>query len=308
MRRLGFLLLAFTSCAKSGAGTSTASARPSVVDTLPSFLERLDREAAPVPDGPMRAWLAYERENHRVLSAAATALDDPGDVRLRKLAVGPAALRALVAAFGSSAGSELDETVERMGELLPAPRVTVAFVVMRSDAPALWGRLDGTPALLVNARHPDLAAPNARRLLFARQLFRAAHQERFPDAALTPIARRLWREGAALLAARQLVPKAREHELLQLDERELARLKAREALVTKELLASLDSRLDTEAARFFDAEVVDPLVPSGAGWYVADKLYQRLAAEMGSATRPLSLPASEFISRARKHLLAMAGR
>jgi hypothetical protein len=102
------------------------------------------------------------------------------------------------------------------------------------------------------------------------------------------------------------VPRAFEFQLLGIEEKELAQLKKREALVAKELLASLDTNRSSESARFFDLTVKDPLIPAGAGVYLADRLFQRIAGELGSTTRPLSLSSSEFLRHARRHLIDIA--
>ena len=128
-----------------------------------------------------------------------------------------------------------------------------------------------------------------------------------PDSpSLGPVARRLYREGATLLAVRQLVPRVFEEQLLGVDPGSLQHLRNRQALLAKELLAALDSRSDAEAERFFDPKVKDPLLPSGAGLFLADQLYQKLAGELGSTTRPLELDAGEFARRARKILLELS--
>jgi hypothetical protein len=102
------------------------------------------------------------------------------------------------------------------------------------------------------------------------------------------------------------MPRLLEEQLLGVDPGSLQRLRSREALLAKELLSALDSKNDAEAERFFDPKVKDPLLPSGSGLFLADQLYQKLAAELGSTTRPLELDPNEFSRRARKILLEVS--
>ena len=186
--------------------------------------------------------------------------------------------------------------------------MTFAFCALRSGRLSFRGDLEGRPLVVVNARAPELAVPEVRQALLAKALFEELHRERQPDSAsLGPVARRLYREGAALLAVRQLVPRALEGQLLGLDTATLSRLRARETLAAKELLAALDTSRPSETARFFDPAVKDPLLPPGSGLYLADRLFQRLSAELGSTIRPLNLSPAEFLTAARKHLALIAG-
>ncbi len=82
--------------------------------------------------------------------------------------------------------------------------------------------------------------------------------------------------------------------------------RTRERLIASELLAAIDSASELEVARFFDPALKDPLVPRGAGPLIADRLYQRLAAELGSVTKPLGLSPQDFLVRVRKHVAAIA--
>jgi hypothetical protein len=282
--------------------------RVEVRDTLPTFIATVRRKLHATPEEIQFAWQQYENAEDELLQLSGARARDPNDAELRKLAVSADAVMQLVQGFDQSAPRELDALVDRMatglGQVAPA---TVAFAVSRSPKPFFEGELEGKPLLLFNARAPELADPAERQALMARALARVLHRYLEPDSpSLPPLAARLWREGACALATRQLVPDAFEPQLLGISEDQLAKLRAREALSARELLAALDSVRDSELARFFDAKVKDPLVPRGAGPFLADRLFQRLAAELGSGVKPLQLPPGEFLTRARKHLSAMA--
>lgn len=276
------------------------------LDTLPQFLSRLraELETGKVQD----AWLAYDADNAKLLAAAAASSDDPGNEKLIRLVVSTDAVLDLVQAFDAAVPGELDALLARMTELFGAPpHVTIAFAVTIEPRTYFTGAFGGAPLLLLNARHPDLAESPARRAVMARELFRIFQQERQADSpSLGPLATRIYREGAACFAARQLVPDALEYQVLGVDEEKLVVARARERLIAKELLAVIDSASELEVTRFFDPSLKDPLIPSGAGPLIADRLYQRLAAELGSVTKPLDLSPQDFIVRVRKHMTAIA--
>lgn len=301
------LWFALAGCATPGPYADKGE-RVVLLDTLPALSAALRSSQARVPEGPTGVWLAYEKEHGAVLEAAGALPDDPGDQLLRKLSVSPAAVVALLEGFDAAAPGELRALVKELtAKVSGAPRMTFAFCALRSSRLVSAGTLEGRPLVVVNARAPELAVAETRQVLLARALFEELHRQREPDSAsLGPVARRLYREGAALLAVRQLVPGAREDQVLGLDASTLARLRSREALAAKELLASLDTSRPSETARFFDPKVKDPLLPPGAGLYLADRLFQRLAAELGSTTRPLNLTPAEFLLAARKQLAVMA--
>jgi hypothetical protein len=302
------LLFCLSGCATPGPYADRGE-RVELLDTLPALSAALRSSEPRVPDGPTFAWLAYEKEHAAMFEAAGAQPEDPGDQVLRKLSVSPGAVVALLEGFDAAAPGELRALVGQLtAKLSGTPRMAFAFCALRSSRQLFSGSLEGQALVVVNARAPELSSTEARQVLLARALFEALHRERQPDSAsLGPVARRLYREGAALLAVRQLVPGAREDQVLGLDPATLARLRTREALAAKELLASLDTSRPSETARFFDPKVKDPLLPPGAGLYLADRLFQRLAAEQGSMTRPLNLPPADFLTAARKQLAIMAG-
>ena len=112
--------------------------------------------------------------------------------------------------------------------------------------------------------------------------------------------------GAGLLAARQVVPSALEHQVLGVPEAQLSRLRSQRALIATEALAALESASEAELARFFDPELEDPLLPRGSGPFIADQIFQGLVLASGSAERPLWLPPAEFVPLARKRLTEIA--
>ena len=279
-----------------------------VKDTLPRFLQSLRSHATPVPEGPLAAWGEYERVQAELLQAAGALGHDPGDQQLRKLSVSPTAVLQLVEAFDASAGADLGGLAQELERQLGGvPAMVVALAVARGPAPVFRGMWAGRPLLLINARHPDFIVPEARLATLARELFTALHRTREPDSAsLSPLAQRVFREGAGSLATRQLVPRALEHQILAMEESRLARLRGHEPLIAKELLAALDSGSEAEVARFFDGAVKDPLLPAGAGPFVSDRLYQCLTRELGSTQKALQVDGAAFLSKARRHLAEMA--
>jgi hypothetical protein len=276
------------------------------IDTLPQFLSRIraELETGRVQD----AWLAYDADNAKLLAAASASSDDPGNMKLIRLVASTDAVLDLVQAFEAAAPGELDALLQRMAQLFGAPpHVAVGFAVSIEPRSYFTGAFGGAPLLLLNGRHPDLADSPGRRAVMARELFRVFHHEREADSpSMGPLAIRLYREGAACFAARQLVPDALEFQVLGVDEEKLVIVRSRERLVANELLAVIDSASELEVARFFDPSLKDPILPPGSGPLIADRLYQRLAAELGSVTKPLSLPPQEFLARVRKHVEAIA--
>jgi hypothetical protein len=278
-------------------------------DTLPSFLTALRRKRTPIPEGPMEAWASYEQAEQRLLAAAGATGEDPGEQRLFKLAASTEAIIDAVQIFEEQGPGELEALAEQVATRMgSSPSLVVGFAVTRGDRALYSGTLDGNPLVVLNARHSQLAKAPARKTAFARELFRAVHRARIPDSpSLGPLASLVFREGACLLAARQLVPDAFEQHLLGVPEEQLEKLRGREGLIAQELLAAFDSARESEAARFFDPTVKDPLLPAGSGPFIADRLYQRLTAELGSADKPLRLTPDELARRARRILSKMAG-
>ena len=277
-------------------------------DTVPAFLLNVRRTQRATPEELLFAWQQYENTHEELLRRSGALPRDPEDVELRQLVRNADAVVQLTQAFGKGTHTELADLVERMhAQLGQVPPVLVVFAVSRSPKPLFEGELDGKPLLLFNARAPELSEPPARRVAMARALSQVLHRQMVSDSpSLTPLAARVWREGASLLATRQLLPDAFEPQLLGLKEDQLSKLRTREPMLARELLASLDSSREAELARFFDPKVKDPLLPRGAGPYLADRLFQRLAAELGSGVKPLRLSAGEFLARARTHVSAMA--
>lgn len=290
---------------KQGEGTN---AQVVVDDTLPDLIGPLQAARSDVPEGTRAAWLSYEAKHASLLSGVGAVEDEPGDKLLAKLAVSPDAVLSLVKPFEQSAGAEAKVLIEafekRIGQL---PPIILAFGVARPWRAVLRGSVSGTPAVLLNARHPELAAASTRRAVMARELFTAYHRTRVPESrSQGPLARRVFREGAAALAVRVLVADAPEQEILELPTAQLGVLRSRQALIARELLAAMDSASETEAARFFSADLKDPLLPRGAGRFISDRIFQRLARQMGSLEQPLRMAPNDFVVRGRAHLEAMA--
>jgi hypothetical protein len=276
-------------------------------DTLPAFETEL--AGAQGPHGrPDLAWVRYETIAAAALASAGAQANDPGDRLLYKVCANPSAVLTLAEDFERAAPRELDALVAQFAAKFgAAPRAIAIFAVTRAWTSVFRGERSGQPVLLFNARAPDLATPQARRGVFARELFRLLHASWVPDSpSLSPLSREVFRSGAASFAARQLAPQAPEPALLGVDERQLSKLHAREAVIAKELLAGLDSASSTEAARFFDLELADPLLPPGSGRFVSDRVYQRIAEAEGSLDAPLRMSAADFLRRARPALERLA--
>ncbi|MBX5481253.1 MAG: hypothetical protein IRZ16_05295 [Myxococcaceae bacterium] len=310
---LSVVALTTGGCRRNAVRAEGTTRQLELVDTLPDFIARQHAAKATSNDGALAAWRAWEAMNADVLRPSGATQDDPGGPLLTKLALNPDAVLALVEPFEASAPGEAKALIaafeQRIGQLPPA---VVAFGVARPWQTVFKGTAaDGRPILLFNARHPDLAQPAVRRAVMARQLFQLYHEVRVPESrSQGPLARRIFREGAAMLAVRALVADAPEQEILGVDPRQLGRLKKQQALIARELLAALDSANEAEVARFFSPDVKDPLLPRGAGRFIADRIFQKLARDVGSLERPLKMTPNEFQQRARPILadLASPGR
>lgn len=294
-----------TGCRTLPPGVRMEGAREQVEvrNTLPTLVQSLEA-GQPL----LETWLAYESSHEKLLRAAGAEPRDPGDPVLHKLAASPEAILALlkpVSARGpDETRAQLAVLETRLG---PMPPLVIAFGASRTLQPVFGARLDDRPLIFLNARDPHLAQEAPRQAIIARELFSAWQRERTPGGdQLGPLARRVYREGAAHFAARTTVPDLRETDLFGMDERRLVALRARQALIARELLAGLESSSEAEAARFFSDDVRDPLLPPGAGPFIAERLYQRLAADLGSLDRPLQLSPDEFLQRARPALQALA--
>lgn len=279
-------------------------------DTLPQFLDAMSRDADGGVDATMDDWRRYETQNSALLEGALAVLPDPGDEKLRKLAVSREALVSLVSEIERNATADADAALDALqlktGEAAP---MVLAFAVSRRPDAVMTGALGQLPLVLLNARSASLASPGARRAAIAREAFRMEHRFRTPgNGTLSPVAAAIYREGAAVLAARLCVPNAFEPDVLGLPEELLTRLHGREALIAQELLTALDSSSAAERERFFDPALKDPLLPPGAGPFIADRLFQRLAGDLGHPTKALQLTPDEFLRRARKVLPKLGAR
>lgn len=279
-----------------------------VVDTLPELQEALTAPAEDEGERTREAWQTWERKHAEVLAAAGATPEDPGDVLLRKLSANPETLEILLRSFTDTAHADVRGTaVDLEKKLGPLPPVQLVLGVARPWQPVFRGTRDRRAVVLLNARHPALATSAGRRVAVARALFSVLHESRVPDSkSLGPLAQRVLREGAASLAVRMLVSDVTEEEALDVSGEQLPTLRKREALLARELLAAIDSAAPVELHRFFSADVKDPLLPRGAGRYIADRLFQRLAQETGSLERPLRLSPAEFLQRTRPVLHQMA--
>ncbi|MGQ0504266.1 MAG: hypothetical protein ACT4TC_03025 [Myxococcaceae bacterium] len=201
-----------------------------------------------------------------------------------------------VAAFKAGAPRELQSVAGRVqAQFSRTPPVEVVFDVLYDNAPLK----EESGRVVFNARSSAWREPGARKVAFARVLFAALHNEHQSES-LGPLATEVWRDGAARIAVRRLVPEATEEQVLGLSSDQLEQLKQRESLIAKEVLAAWDSASDEAAERFFGRG--DPLLPPGSGKFIADRLYVRL----GSSNRSLFVPASDFTRTARQTLQAMA--
>ncbi len=294
-------------CRKLPPGTRVEGAREQVEvrDTLGPLLEALEA-GRPVTE----AFTAYETEHAALLEAVGAAPNDPGDVLLHKLAASPEALVALLRPFRAQAGDEARALIAALETKLGAlPPVVLVFGASRGTEAVFHGSASGDrrPLVLFNARGPSVGPPGARQATMTRELFSAWQRAASPEGErLGPLARAVWSEGAAHFAARTTVPDLLETDLFGLDERRLGALRSRVPLMAKELLSGLDSGSEAERDRFFDEGVRDPLLPAGAGPFIAERLYQRIAADLGSVDRPLRLSPDEFLQRARPALQAIA--
>ena len=285
-------------CARSTGNIALGNeGRVELVDTLPALAAALA-----APSASTRVTLTGYARQHRALFAAAGVTPD-----LNGLEVPGLSQRLEV--FEAEAPGELNALINDLAAKLGrTPRLKVAFAAVGAKRPVCAGTLEGTALLLVDGADTALTTPAGRRTWLARALFKALQLElQGPPASLSPLTARLFQEGAAMLAARLLVPNALEHQVLGIDAAALSRVRSRQPLLAKELLAGLDSAKESEVGRFFGATSTDPLVPLGAGAFLADQLFQRLAAEDGSSTAPLRLSPADFPARARKVLGELAG-
>lgn len=305
----GAALASFGACRKRGGVLEQGGkAQVEVHDTLPSLIAALQTARSEIPEGPRAAWVAYEKRHGELLGSTGALSEDPGDRLLFKLAASPDAVLTLLEQFEERAPEEAATIVKTLeARLGVVPPAVLAFAVSREWRPVFYGRRGDVPVVLLNARHPSFTDAVERRTTMARELFSILHRTRVPESrSLGPLARRVFREGAASLAVRMLVPDATEEKILGLQPAQLARLRVRQTLVARELLAAFDSGREAEAARFFSMGVKDPLLPEGAGAFIADRLFQRLASTTASMERPLKLSPGEFVQRARVELQALA--
>ncbi len=303
------LALVAVSCTHLPPGTARLGEHDqlTVVDTLPPLITALSGAGGGDVVTAERTLLAYEAANAQLLDGASVKRP-ASDPRLTKLAVSQDALLTLLRQFEANAGAELRVAAQKVQtQRAWLPRLTLAFAVLRDDAALAHGTLNGEPLVVLNARSPAWMESFSRQAGFAQVLFQALHRERLPDSAsLGELATTVWRDGAGRLATRVLVPEAQEQQVLAVTPEQLTRLREREALISKELLSALDSASNSEVDRFFDPAVKDPVLPRGAGPFIADRIYQRLAAQLGSTSKPLELSPTEFLARARPILLELS--
>lgn len=280
----------------------------SSTDRVADFLERI-RAARATGGGCEEAWRTYE-EQHRELFAQAGAAAQSADEAERAGLCGHLdEVLHYASGFDRHARDQLRAMTERFESAFGSlPRMRLVLAVAVPDRAVFFGDEDGRPVtVLLNARHPELSTSSRREAALARALFRAWHAQRVEDSpSLGAVAARVHREGALAFAVRQLASGSTEADVLGLTEAQLTAARRRERIIAQELLASIDSASEREVARFFDPASKDPLVPPLGGVLVAEKLYQRVASEVGAPTRALLLTPQDFLARARKHLTAMA--
>lgn len=258
---------------------------------------------APAPDiaGKLRWYEESRAPQLRTFGAAPDQLD-PDQKLAFKVYANKDALLATLAEFDDHAERELRDAAARVDALCgPLPKTRLIFGVTRSNDPVFRSR----DAILINARSPLLQSADARSTRFTGELVRAALAHREPKPLASPLANSLFLEGAALFAARQIVPSVSETELLGVDGSTLELFRKRQALLAREALAAMDSSSPAGEARFFDPSLKDPLIPRGAGRFLADRIYQQLAMQLGSTKKPLMLSGAEFSRRARVALQSL---
>ncbi|MFL5320961.1 MAG: hypothetical protein ACJ790_14960 [Myxococcaceae bacterium] len=285
--------------------SSCAHAPPSNAESL----EVDDGVRAMMVDAPASdvagKWRWYEQSHDAVLKRfhAAPSQIDPDEKLLTTIFSKPDALLATLADFSDSAGTETKTLALKADAICgPLPPLKISLGVSRSPEPVFHAR----DALFFNARAPELSDAGARRARIARELVLSAVSMREPAPLSSPFADALFREGAAIFAARQLLNGATETELLGVDSGSLELLRKRQALIAREALTAFDSAQPAQRARFFDPKVKDSIVPRGAGAFLADRVYQQLAVQLSSATRPLRLSGADFQRRARAALEELA--
>lgn len=281
-----------------------ATEKLEIVDTLPPLAIALRATAAREPKDIVDAYRQYETRHRPLFATAGVPTEDLGDGLLMLIVAEARELGPALDRFSAETEPLLRQLASDTEKLVGHhPEVRVILAALRVEAPLFMGRVDGRRTLVVNARSAKLKDPRERAAHLARALFSEAHRTLVPDTpSLSPLLTEVFRTGAACLATRALVPSADEATLLAVEEQQLERLRESQELITAELLASFDSARESEVSRFFDPDLKDPLLPRGAGVFIADRLFQRLALELGSATRPLTVSSATFVAFARSSL------
>lgn len=297
------MLLAATGCAAPTAAGG-AGGLAAIVDLTSSFLDRACR--APAGDAFARAWLDDERAHFDVLSPTYYADGESlGEREAMAAELGPRRdeMCGHARAFRIAAPAVVAGLRPRLAELFGAPAAApVYFVAALQWTDGRTVAIDGRDAVVLNARHDTFARTTGLVATVAHELAHAAQAARVAgaDRALAPVARSLYREGAAVHAVTLLLPELGARATgVKADDR--PRAERMLPYAAAELRAQLrHPSAEPSLRRFFSGGVSDPVYPAKMGYVAGARIY----AALGPGA--LRVSPAEFVDRADAVLAELA--
>lgn len=302
------VLAACAACAT--APIPAAPHEPAIVDLTSDFLRTACIEPTGVRFG--QAWLAYEKRHwalfERIYYRWDWAIADRDQLAVELgprrdemclhartfMITAPAIIRSMRGEVTKLMGSEPLAAV-----YLPA---ALQWTDGRADA------YDGQEIIVLNTRHDTFARTTGLVTTIAHELIHDAQSRVANDEALPPVARSLYREGAAVFGVQQILPGLGRRALgMKSADRDRATSVA--TIAAKVLLENLETT-DVEDGlmrRFFSGGIQDPQLPPKMGYYLGNEIYTRIGAELG-VVGAVRIRPDAFIVHARRVLSDIAAR
>jgi hypothetical protein len=307
LRPLPWVCLSFAvACAPAAEPRLPALPPPETVDLASEFVA----SACSAEPGAAfaQAWRDHE-DKHKAIYEPAFYKEADAKAEREKLSLelGPRRdeMCGYVRTFLSSAPSVIESLRPRVAKLLDAePRRPLLFVSALQWTDGAVRDIGGKSFIVLNARHDTFSRTRGLSMTIAHELVHDAQETRGRAESLTPFARTLYREGAAVYGVTLLFPELGDA-ATGMKPDELARAKEVSGQAAAKFLVSLDDANARDLRRFFQGGYEDAVYPPKMGYFIGLALYRRIAEKRGGEAAVRIAP-EEFLVEAKKILAELA--
>ncbi len=295
-----------------GCGVRVTTRRPAPPPARDLAADFLATACEADPGTPFaEAWLAHERRYWDVYAALYYRDEEAlaeREALARELAPRRDEMCLHVRVFRAVAPAALDRARGEVAALMGvAPTAEVVFTAALQWTDGRTGTLGGHDLVALNARHDTFARTTGLVATLTHELIHDAQSRLGDDGVLPPLARQLYREGAAVYGT-ALMLRGLGDRATGLRGEQLTRASEVAPAAAAELLAALHSREPGELSRrFFSGGFRDPERPPKMGYYLGLRAFEALGRERGERAA-VRVDARSFLTFVERWLAETARR